>query len=339
MKPATRAIRTATSRSLPAPMHRGGSGDGPAGGLGRSGRVVLALLACLLVPLRLLAAGPVEEQGIYWQISQDGREAGYLLGTIHSEDPRVLDFSEEFIAQLKSCDVFAMEMVPDLPTLKKLTDYMHYDDSERLQALLGKERYQRAMNALNGYQVPQDWKARMKVWAVMMTLSVPAPKTGFFMDLSLSLRAAGSGLKVIGLETLEQQLEFLEQMPLDFQVQLLDHALDDYQRVDEIHEEMVQVYLQNRLRALDELSDEQFAVLDSAISDYFTNQGIDARNRQMAESALPQLAEHRVFIAVGALHLGGPQGLISLLREAGYELSPLPLPFNGAALNSPAVTP
>ncbi len=265
--------------------------------------------------------------GVFWRISQDGRDAGFLLGTIHSEDPRVVDFSEAFIAQLNSCQVFAMEMVPDLPTLKKLTEYMHYQDQDRLLSLLGQQRYDRAMLALSGYQVPNDWKQRMKVWAVMMTLSVPAPQTGFFMDLSLSLRAAGSGLKVVGLETLEEQLQFLEQMPLDYQIKLLDHALDDYQQVGEIHDEMVQVYLQNSLDALDALSTQQFAVLDPEITKYFNDLGIVSRNRLMAANVLPQLAENRVFIAVGALHLGGADGLINLLRQGGYELTALPLPF------------
>jgi hypothetical protein len=243
------------------------------------------------------------------------------------------------VAQLKSCDVFAMEMVPDLSTLKKLTEYMHYEDNERLHSLLGQQRYDRTMQALSAYQVPDDWKARMKVWAVMMTLSVPAPQTGFFMDLSLSLRAAGNGMKVIGLETLEQQLQFLEDMPLDYQLQLLDHALDDYQRVDEIHEEMVQVYLQDNLQALDDLSSEQFEVLDEKISNYFVDLGINARNRQMLESVLPQLEENRVFIAVGALHLAGPEGLVSLLRQAGYELNPLPPPFRSEEQGQQQATP
>jgi uncharacterized protein YbaP (TraB family) len=220
-----------------------------------------------------------------------------------------------------------MEMVPDLPTLKKLTEFMHYQDNTSLEAKLGPERYQRAMQALSSYQVPNDWKARMKVWAVMMTLSVPAPKTGFFMDLSLSLRAAGNGLEVIGLETLEQQLNFLEQMPLDFQITLLDHALDDYGRVEEVHEQMVQVYLQDSLAALDELSRQQFEVLDQEIVSYFNDLGIVARNQQMASKAISRLEKERVFIAVGALHLTGPQGLVSLLRQAGFELTPMPMPF------------
>ena len=298
----------------------------------------LGLLYCLLVLLggmfapSVLAQGNARPDGVYWSISKEGNAHGFLLGTIHSEDPRVVDFTEGFIADLNSCSVFAMEMVPDLPTLKKLTDYMHYADPEKLESLLGTERYQQAMLALSGYQVPADWKSRMKVWAVMMTLSVPAPQTGFFMDLSLSLRAAGSGLKVIGLETLEQQLQFLEQMPLEYQLQLLDHALADYYRVAEIHEQMVRIYLQNSLVALDEMSKEQFSVLDKEISDYFMDLGIDARNRQMLENLLPRLQQDTVFVAVGALHLPGPEGLIELLRAAGYTLTALPPPFQVSAV-------
>jgi uncharacterized protein YbaP (TraB family) len=63
--------------------------------------------------------------------------------------------------------------------------------------------------------------------------------------------------------------------------------------------------------------------------------GIDARNRQMVSTALPQLAEKCTFIAVGALHLPGPQGLITLLRDAGYELTSLPLPFNATQQTAP----
>jgi uncharacterized protein YbaP (TraB family) len=267
------------------------------------------------------------ENALYWRITQEEREAGYLLGTIHSEDPRVLDFSTAFLAQLNSCQLFAMEMVPDLPTLTRLTSYMHYEDETTLQQALGAERYERVMAALSGYQVPEEWKARMKIWAVMMTLSVPPPETGFFMDLSLSLRAAGSGLKVTGLETLEQQLSFLENMPMQYQISLLDQALLDYANVGAVHGQMVDAYLSGDLEVISRLSDEQFKELAPDIRDYFVSLGIDGRNRRMVANLLPLLLESRVFVAVGALHLPGPQGLVSLLREQGYTLTALPLPF------------
>jgi uncharacterized protein YbaP (TraB family) len=271
-----------------------------------------------------------DDTALFWSLARGGKPAGYLLGTIHSEDPRVLDFPESFIGQLTANEVFAMEMVPDLPTLKRLTDFMHYQDGSTLESRIGTERFARVRAALSDYRVPPDWIVRMKVWAAMMTLSVPPPQTGFFMDFSLSLRAAGSGLEVIGLETLEQQLSFLEEMPMEQQLALLDQALDEHARVAEVHALMVESYLAGDLQALEKQVHDQLAELPPDAQRYFMAQGIQARNQRMVEALLPRLESGRVFVAVGALHLPGEMGLITLLREQGYELKPLPLPFSAS---------
>lgn len=301
----------------------------------RSGRrrqalaCLMSLLCAVLLSTPAVVTADVD-RALYWALSRDGEAAGYLLGTIHSEDPRVLAFSENFVAQLSGNGVFAMEMVPDLPTLTRLTEFMLYQDGTTLIGQVGPERFERVQSALAGYSVSPDWIARMKVWAVMMTLSVPPPQSGFFMDFSLSLRAAGAGLRVIGLETLEQQLAFLEEMPLEQQIELLDQALDEHTQVGVIHAQMVESYLQNDLGALVQQVQEQMATLDPAARDYFMSEGIEARNRRMLAAVLPHLAEQQVFIAVGALHLPGAAGLLQLLRASGFELTPLPLPFSAA---------
>jgi hypothetical protein len=271
-----------------------------------------------------------EDSALFWSISRDGQPAGFLLGTIHSEDPRVLDFSEALVEAMTTSDVFAMEMVPDLPTLQRLTDYMQYPDGTTLESQIGAERYARLLEALAPYRMPSDWVSRMKVWAVMMTLSIPPPETGFFMDFSLSLRAAGAGLKVVGLETLEQQLAFLEEMPMRQQLALLDLALQEYHHVAEVHRQMVDSYLGGDMNRLKAQAEEQMSQLTPETRRYFTHQGIDLRNQRMLQTLLSHLGVGRVFVAVGALHLPGELGLINLLRKQGYEMQPLPLPLNAA---------
>lgn len=286
---------------------------------------IYVLLAGLLLCAPGLAS---EDRALYWSISRDSQAVGYLLGTIHSEDPRVLDFPDTFIDDLTGNERFAMEMVPDLPTLTRLTEYMQYQDGTTLESRIGSDRYERLKSVLAGHRVPEEWVQKMKVWAAMMTLSVPPPETGFFMDFSLSLRAAGAGLEVVGLETLEQQLSFLENMPLEQQVALLDQAMADYDRVSEVHLQMIESYLAGDLQALQSLAAAQLDELDPGTRDYFTSKGIDERNRRMLATLLPMLQESRVFVAVGALHLPGDAGLITLLRREGFELSPLPLPMS-----------
>ena len=271
---------------------------------------------------------------MFWSISMEGEPSGFLLGTIHSEDPRVLDFPPGLIDKLSASQVFAMEIVPDLPTLQRLTEFMQYHDGTTLESHVGPDRYHRLRSALSAYQVPADWVARMKVWAAMMTLSVPPPESGFFMDFSLSLRAAGAGLKVVGLETLEQQLAFMEEMPMEQQLMLLDQALTEHNKIGEIHQQLVDNYMTGNLQALISLAEEQLGQLEPEAKQYFIEQGIDMRNRRMLESLLLHLQTAKVFVAVGALHLPGDTGLIQLLRNRGYRLTPLPLPLNGVAPDS-----
>lgn len=271
---------------------------------------------------------PVEvDHSVFWAIEKEGQPAGFVLGTIHSEDPRVLDFTEDFLQKLKSNSIFAMEMVPDLPTLARLTEYMHLPPDQSLESVIGEKRFEALKTAMSVYSVPTEFIRRMKPWAAMMTLSTPPPETGFFMDLSLSLRASGSGLKVVGLETLEQQLSFLQDMPMPMQLDLLDQAINEAGRVKEAHDQLVAVYLENDLVRLESLSNEEFEAVGPEAKTYFFDAGIIKRNYRMLDSLLRQLEKHRVFVAVGALHLPGEEGLLELLRRNGYALRPLKMPF------------
>jgi len=298
-----------------------------------------ALVLGLFLTLASGAAGAAAERStdhaLFWSVQKDGRQAGYLLGTIHSEDPRVLDFSDAFLDRLRSNEVFAMEMVPDAVTLERLGGYMKYPRGQSLETVLGSERFDALESALSAYRVAPEFIRMMKPWAAMMTLSTPPPDTGFFMDLSLSLRASGNGLEVVGLETLEEQLSFLENMPMPMQLELLDQAIAESDRVVEVHDQMVNAYLQNSLPALQTLSDEQLGEVGADAKNYFVEFGIHARNRRMADSLLKLLGNRTVFAAVGALHLPGEQGLIDILRQHGYVLNPLPLPFAASPAKAP----
>lgn len=283
--------------------------------------------ALVLVGIGCAAFAWAADRALYWSIHESGELRGHLLGTIHSEDPRVLDFSPEFLQTLAGSRVFAMELLPDLVTLGRLTERMTLPEGQGLEELAGAERFAAAVKAMQPYGVLPDRLARMQPWAVVMTLSLPPPETGLFMDFSLSLRASGSGLEVIGLETLDQQLAFLEGMDLQQQLRLLDHAVAEVHQVGALHDQMLERYLANDLTRLQQEAMDQLADLDQDLRETFISEGIEARNRRMLENMLPQLAKGDAFIAVGALHLPGEAGLLALLRGAGYSLQPAGWPF------------
>lgn len=287
---------------------------------------VIAAMVCVLQP----CIAPAAEGGILWRIGQDGYEVGYLLGTVHSDDERLLAFSDEFEAALKSCNTFAMELVPDQPTLTRLLEFMQYPDDTKLVDQIGEERYARLLEAVSGYGLGEQQLARMKVWAAMMTVSIPPPRNGLFMDFALALQAAGSGLRVAGLETLEEQLDFLEQMPEDHQLAMLDQALKDFDQMHQAYSDLIDSYLSLDLDSLLKESRVQMADLPEEVNAYFESQGIVARNARMVERLEAELRQGKVFAAVGALHLPGESGLIALLEDRGYTLAPVEFrPFEG----------
>ena len=293
----------------------------------RSCPVPVAFVVTMLLGLGSPALRAQEDTALHWYIEDASGLRGQLLGTIHSEDPRVLDFTPEFLAQMQGHRIFAMELVPDMPTLLELQQRMKLPEGEDLRNIVGETVFNHLEAALINYGLSKDAILNLQPWAAVMTLSVPAPKTGLFMDFSLSLRASGSGLDVVGLERLGQQLAFLEELPRAQQLALIGHALSELETVEALHDQMVDVYLGGDLRQLHALAMSELQDLDESLRVAFIDRGVDARNQVMLDSALTLLEEGRVFIAVGALHLPGPKGLLSLFREAGYVLRPAPWPL------------
>lgn len=283
----------------------------------------------LLLSLQPVAAATQasDSHDVFWALKGPSGSTGYLLGTVHSEDARVLEFTEQFLERLGDCDTFAMEIVPDLTLMQRLMAYMQLPEGESLEAVVGPQRSVALVEAFDAYGMPPEQVLRLKPWAATISLSLPPPKTGLFLDFQLSLRAAGSGLQVVGLETLEEQLAFLDAMPEEQQLELLDQALADQDQVAQLHDQLVSAYLEGSLEELAVLAEEQMDGLSPATKRYFIDEGIDQRNKRMLQAALPLLAEGCTFIAVGALHLPGDNGLLDLARSAGFTLQRLPSPF------------
>jgi uncharacterized protein len=161
---------------------------------------------------------------------------------------------------------------------------------------------------------------RLRPWAAAMTISVPPPETGLFMDLALSFRASGMGLEVIALETIDEQLDFLMGLSHEGQIELVRSAVAEHERMPEMFEELVSAYLSGDLDELEALSMQQLEEMDEEIVDHFKEIGLVRRNQVMVERALPYLEEGGLIIAVGALHLVGEYGLVNLLKQEGYRL-------------------
>ena len=264
-----------------------------------------------------------EEQGILWRIDGAATQPSYLLGTIHSDDARITTLPVTIANIFLQADSFSGEIDMDLPNLMQASQATLLPEGESLQQLLDSTLYQQTVQLLAAYGMPELVVQRMKPWAAAATLSLPRPQTGLFLDMLLYTQAAARGKRVYGLETVSEQIGAMESIPRDLQIIMLRDAVAQHDQLDQIIEALINAYLQRDLNTLESISDKAMQQGDARVAQLFTSQVVVNRNRRMLERMQPRLDEGNAFIAVGALHLPGKDGLLTLLRNKGYRVNPV----------------
>jgi uncharacterized protein YbaP (TraB family) len=112
-----------------------------------------------------------------------------------------------------------------------------------------------------------------------------------------------------------------DDLPLKDQITLLKDTLDNLHTIAHLLDDIQAAYLDRDLKRLLELNEASMRDSDPQLAATFKRKIIVERNHRMAERMLSGLGEGQQFIAVGALHLAGEEGLLKLLSERGYRLS------------------
>lgn len=283
--------------------------------------VYRALAWVLIYGLCYQVVWAADEQGILWRIDGASAQPSYLLGTIHSDDARVTTLPPTVSQIFQQTDSFSGEIEMDLPSLMQASQATLLSEEENLQQLLDPALYQQTVQLLATYGMPELVVQRMKPWAAAVTLSLPQPQTGLFLDMLLYTQAASQGKRVYGLETVPEQVGAMEAIPRDMQISMLRDAVAQYDQLDQIIEQLIKAYLQRDLSALEAISDRAMQNGDARVARLFESEVVVNRNHRMVERMQPRLQEGNAFIAVGALHLTGKDGLLNLLRNKGYRVS------------------
>ncbi|MCP4744744.1 MAG: DUF4124 domain-containing protein [Desulfobacteraceae bacterium] len=263
------------------------------------------------------------KNGLFWKISKNGLRPSYLLGTIHSSDPRVTQLRSEVQQALDTSDAFVMEMLLDTSVFMQLGNNIMLNGGKSLDQLLGQPLFQRVVNAVAGYGLPEMVTMQLKPWFIMALLSMPKPTGGQVLDMVLFQRAKSRGKPATGLETAQEQMAVFESIPLDDQISLLKMTLDQLPQLPGMFEALIQAYVADDLEKIEKLADQYKNQSDISALKRFMFKLNDERNTRMAVRMTSYLQQGNTFIAVGALHLAGNSGLLQSLRQNGYVLTPV----------------
>jgi uncharacterized protein len=274
-----------------------------------------------------------------WKVEKEGLKPSYVFGTMHMTDPRVIDLTPEARAAYEGVDTVVIESIEILDeqkaamTMLANPGLMMFDDQTTLTSLLSKEDAEKLNKGLTARGVPLVTVNKMRPWMLSAMIVLPAceqqrKKAGEpFLDLKLAQDAEAAGKSVDGLETIAEQLGAMNSVPMDLQMKGLVETVALGDKMDDIMETMIALYAEGQagliMPFMKTLAPEGMSTMDEEAYGAFEEIVVTARNKVMAERGAQFLAKGNAFIAVGALHLPGEEGLVELFRKDGYKVTEL----------------
>lgn len=266
-----------------------------------------------------LAAAARQDRGVLWRVERDGR-VSHLYGTLHVGKAEWMQPGPAVRAALAASDVVALEIDPADPALSQLSDPA---DAAPLPPAL-QARLARATAAAC---LPEGALAALPpaLQGLVLTL-MEARWLGLDPALAqeqvLAHQARAAGRPLVALETVALQKQVLVPAdPADAETALAG-TLDEIEsgRGRAVLERLATAWAAGDLATL-ERYEEWCGCVDSADDRAALRTLNDERNPAMAARIEALHREgRRVFAAVGALHMTGPQGLPKLLAERGFAV-------------------
>ncbi len=284
-----------------------------------------AVIAALVLGSSVAGAGEFG-QGLFWRIDPpSGAAPSYIYGTIHVDDARALKLAPVVREKLEQSRLLALELVTDADSAEAFAAAAQLPEDRTLQQLIPAADYALVENILrNRYGVPPYVVERMAPWSAYVTLNLPGPRMGLTVDELLHRIALKQGKPVEGLETVQAQVAAMQAIPESQQVALLVSAARQHDRVVEMVRELIEHYLQEDLDAILSLQDSFDEGLPAdvhAAQDTLVENVLFGRNPGMAQKAARLADKGDAFLAVGALHLHGPRGVLAELQKRGYAVT------------------
>lgn len=260
-------------------------------------------------------------KSLLWEVTGNNlSNPSYLFGTIHvmCSNNIVVDtlLSEKFN---KAEQLYLELNMDDIKTLSGAMQGMMMNGDTTLQQLLTKDVYDStAVNFQELTKLPLAFVDNIKP---MMAMSFIYPAIMGCQPEAWEQRFAQmaneKNIPVKGLETVEKQIEVLDNIPLKVQADMLANALKDVDSLKESFNKMLELYKEKDIEALYKQTEteEDFSQYESVL--------ITNRNEDWVGKIIFEADKKPTFFAFGAAHLAGKNGVINLLREKGFSVKPV----------------
>lgn len=295
-------------------------------------KYIASVLVILLVPALSYASDDTksaEGKCFLWEVHSRTATI-FLMGSFHMFKSDMYPLDDCINDAFHKADTLVVEvnmMTVDQNKVEKLfKEQGIYQGDVTLEQRLSKETLDKLKNYLgrNGVDIKQVNK--MKPWFLGMTIAVQEMiKLGYDPNLGVDMYFLENAddMNIVGLETIEEQLDILAGDSEEVQDLALRMALEDIPDLESLMNSMVDAWSKGDAETLDKIMrepEDRYPLLEQQIK-----RTIDDRNVMMAKRIAGFLKTDKTyFMVVGGGHIGGKKGILSLLKDRGYSIQQIP---------------
>lgn len=278
-------------------------------------------------------------EGLFWRATRGG-DSIVLVGTMHIWDWRLdavaaramplLDGVEKALFEMTAAEQAQLQTALRAdPSLTVITD------GPSLPDLLDAATWQALAAAADEHGIPSFVAARMQPWFLATALAIPVCAMGpmaegrLGLDFTLMAAADDLGIPTGAIEPWDTFFTIFGGITTEEGLDLLRLSIVAPEMQDAMFVAMLDGYFAGRIAEIWELN--RIAIdmtpgLDNgqAFFDRTETLLLDDRNRTWIPVIEAEAATHRsILVAVGAAHLPGERGVLSLLQDSGWTLTRL----------------
>lgn len=264
---------------------------------------------------------------LMWKVS-GGKGSAYLVGSIHFGTAEMYPLPAEMTEAFASSQALVVEtnMVALDPVQMAQTVAARalYADGMTLSKALSPQTWKQLDQALAQFGASAQLVERQKPWFVSMTLtSLALKKFGFDEERGIDLyfmNQANKKKPIIEMETFDQQLDFLNNFSAADQEQMLKETFEDLEKGQAFLADTLRAWRAGDAQKIDELMNAELRG-GGPTGERMYQVLIVQRNAAMVDK-LERLLNHggKFFVVLGAAHFVGKDGIVTLLKDKGYQV-------------------
>lgn len=282
---------------------------------------------CLLIFAGFLPAESFA-QALLWEVRGNGLPApSHLFGTIHAICPADMAVSDSLFDRVLGDERIALELDMDDPSVSAtMAQEAFMPGDTTLQDLLDSLEFSRMSRFFTdsvGMRLePMKYIKPLFFLGMMMKRLLGCEPTSY--EQVFSSLAREKGRAILGIETPREQLDVFSSITLRQQAEMVLDMIDSQAVFRETMLQLQRLYLAGDLEEL-------YTLASRTTIEYgrYSPAVLRERNHRWIPRLITFMTEAPTFIAVGAGHLGGPDGLIALLRARGYTVTAIPMRLRG----------